>query len=244
MYIASCSFGKDSLATILLALKHNEPLDRVVFAEVMYDHQRGISGEIPEHIEWIYGTAIPRLKSMGVHVDVVRDKDDYRHFFCSAVGGKFAGLLYGFPIGGKCVINRNCKLRPIHQYYKQIGGKITQYVGIAADEPKRLARLKSNQVSLMAKYGITETMAMEMCREAGLLSPIYDTGTRGGCWFCPNARINSLRLFRKTHNDLWQELVELGKTPNLCSYGFKYGTTIDQLEQRFRDEELQLNLFT
>lgn len=123
MYIASCSFGKDSLATILLALKHNEPLDRVVFAEVMYDHQRGISGEIPEHIEWIYGTAIPRLKSMGVHVDVVRDKDDYRHFFCSAVGGgKFAGLLYGFPIGGKCVINRNCKLRPIHQYYKQIGG--------------------------------------------------------------------------------------------------------------------------
>lgn len=27
LHIASCSFGKDSLATILLALEHGEPLD-------------------------------------------------------------------------------------------------------------------------------------------------------------------------------------------------------------------------
>ena len=41
-YIASCSFGKDSIATILLALEHDEPLDRVVFSEVMFDHARNI----------------------------------------------------------------------------------------------------------------------------------------------------------------------------------------------------------
>ena len=29
-YIASCSFGKDSIATILLAREHNEPLDEIV----------------------------------------------------------------------------------------------------------------------------------------------------------------------------------------------------------------------
>jgi 3'-phosphoadenosine 5'-phosphosulfate sulfotransferase (PAPS reductase)/FAD synthetase len=87
IHIASCSFGKDSLATILLALEHNEPLDRVVFAEVMFDHKRGISGEIPEHIEWVYSTAIPKLEQMGVKVDVVKSKKDYIHFFRSAVGG-------------------------------------------------------------------------------------------------------------------------------------------------------------
>ena len=87
-YIASCSFGKDSIATILLALEHNEPLDRVVFAEVMFDHERGISGEIPEHIEWIYNTAIPKLAEMGVKVDVVRAKKDYVSFFANAVGGE------------------------------------------------------------------------------------------------------------------------------------------------------------
>lgn len=88
IYVASCSFGKDSIATILLALEHNEPLDKVVFAEVMFDHEKGISGEIPEHIEWIYKTAIPRLEEMGVKVDVVKDKQDYKSFFTNAVGGK------------------------------------------------------------------------------------------------------------------------------------------------------------
>ena len=87
MYIASCSFGKDSLATILLALENGEPLDRVVFAEVMFDHSRNISGEIPEHIDWTYKTAIPKLESMGVKVDVVKSKKDYLYFFRNAVGG-------------------------------------------------------------------------------------------------------------------------------------------------------------
>lgn len=87
IHIASCSFGKDSIATILLALENNEPLDRVVFAEVMFDHERGISGEIPEHIEWIYSTAIPKLEQMGVTVDVVKAKKDYVSFFRNAVGG-------------------------------------------------------------------------------------------------------------------------------------------------------------
>jgi hypothetical protein len=81
MYIASCSFGKDSICQILLALENNEPLDRVVFVEVMFDHERGISGEIPEHIEWVYNTAIPKLEQMGVKVDVVKSKKDYIHFF-------------------------------------------------------------------------------------------------------------------------------------------------------------------
>ena len=59
-FIASCSFGKDSLATILLALKHREPLDEAVYCEVMFD--RNISGEVPEHRDFIYGTAVPALE--------------------------------------------------------------------------------------------------------------------------------------------------------------------------------------
>ncbi len=86
-YIASCSFGKDSIATILLALENNEPLDRVVFAEVMFDNKRGISGEIPEHIEWVYSTAMHKVEAMGIPVDVVRAERDYRYFFVNAVRG-------------------------------------------------------------------------------------------------------------------------------------------------------------
>lgn len=120
IHIASCSFGKDSIASILLALENNEPLDRVVFSEVMFDHSRNISGELPEHIEWMYSTAIPRLEEMGCKVDVVRAKKDYLYFFKNAVKGKgkWQGKLYGFPIGGMCVINRDCKIKPIKDYYK------------------------------------------------------------------------------------------------------------------------------
>ena len=248
MYIASCSFGKDSIATILLALENNEPLDRVVFAEVMFDHKRGISGEIPEHIDWIYSVAIPKLESMGVKVDVVKAQKDYVHFFHSAVGGgRHKGKIYGFPIGGMCTINRECKLKPIREYYRQFEGEIVQYVGIAADEPKRLARMenkgKISKVSLLAKYGYSEEMAKQKCLEYGLLSPIYETGTRGGCWFCPNARMKSLAEFKAKHLDLWKDLGVLSLTPNLCSYGFKYGKTFQEIDAKIDAMNLQMKIF-
>ena len=251
IHIASCSFGKDSLATILLALENNEPLDRAVFAEVMFDHEKGISGEIPEHIEWVYNAAIPRLESMGVKVDVVRAKRDYKYYFTTALpqGCKYAGKFYGFPIGGMCVINRDCKLKPIRDYYKSIKGgyDIVQHIGIAKDEPKRLARLKGNQVSLLAKYGYTESMAMELCKKNGLLSPIYENGTRGGCWFCMNAKLPQFIRMRRNHPEIWEQLRELSRTPNLCSYGFKYGKTLQEVEREMDKleeiNEKQVKLF-
>lgn len=185
IYIASCSFGKDSIATILLALENNEPLDRVVFAEVMFDNERGISGEIPEHIEWVRSTAIPKIEAMGVSVDVVRAERDYRYCFsCSIKRGRHKGKFCGFPLGGMCFINRDCKVGAIKRYYKLLGAsnQIVTYIGIAKDEPSRLGRIDgSRKISLLDKYGYTEAMARAKCEEYGLLSPIYQTGTRNGC---------------------------------------------------------------
>ena len=50
-YIANFSGGKDSAATIILAKEHGEPLDEIIFSEVMYS--KNISGELPEHINFI-----------------------------------------------------------------------------------------------------------------------------------------------------------------------------------------------
>lgn len=191
MYIASCSFGKDSIATILLALENNEPLDRVVFAEVMFDHSRNISGEIPEHIEWVYGTAIPKLESMGVKVDVVRAEKDYVTIFHKITTDrskpKYRGKVRGFPTGLGCWGNSNLKISPMRDYYKQFKEyDIVKYIGIAIDEPKRLERLKNvNNVSLLAKYGYTEKKAMDKCKEYNLVSPLYSTGCRGGVLVLP-----------------------------------------------------------
>lgn len=248
LYIASCSFGKDSIATILLALENGEPLDRVVFAEVMFDHNRGISGEIPEHIEWIYNTAIPKLESMGVKVDVVRAKKDYVSLFHKVTTEKskpqYRGKLRGFPIGRGCWGNSNLKITPIRDYYKQFQEyEIVQYVGIAIDEPERLSRLKG-KVSILAKYGYTESMAFEKAKEYGLLSPLYSTSFRGGCWFCPNQSLKNFIQLRKEHPHLWQELKNLSQTPNLRTYAFKYGQTLQQVEKDMDAKELNDRLQT
>lgn len=249
LYISSCSFGKDSIATILLALENKEPLDRVVFAEVMFDHKRGISGEIPEHIDWIYSTAIPKIESMGVKVDVIRSEKDYMYFFTKTVGeGKYKGKLYGFPLAGRCVINRECKVGAIRRYYKHFDADIVSYIGIAIDEPKRLTRLNGEKkISLLAKYGYTEQMAMDKCKEYGLVSPLYVNSHRGGCWFCPNTKLSFFIEFRKKHQYLWTELRELSYTPNLCTYGFKYGKTFQEVEKKMDSiewiEQHQLKLF-
>lgn len=60
-YIASCSGGKDSIATIILAHEHKEPLDLIIFSEVMFDDK--ISGELPEHIDFIKNKAFPLFES-------------------------------------------------------------------------------------------------------------------------------------------------------------------------------------
>lgn len=40
-----------------------------------------------------------------------------------------------------------------------MGKNVTEYIGIAADEPKRLQRLNDRKISLLSKYGYTEEMA-------------------------------------------------------------------------------------
>lgn len=138
---------------------------------------------------------------------------------------------------------------------RSLGEEVTQYIGIAADEPRRLARLQSGngkpcKVSLLAKHGYTEAMARELCERHGLLSPIYKTGTRGGCWFCPNARISFFSRLRREHPSLWAEIERLSHTPDLCSYGFRYGKTLQEVERemdlydaRLEAESHQLKLF-
>lgn len=136
----------------------------------------------------------------------------------------------------------------LRHYYRSFQDcDVIQYVGIADDEPKRLARLKSNQVSLLHKYGYTEDMAYNLCKKYNLLSPIYGDNTRGGCWFCMNSKLPQYVRMRRKHPEIWEQLRQLSKRPNLCSYGFKYGKTLQEIEKEMDAlqiyEDAQLLLF-
>ena len=113
---------------------------------------------------------------------------------------------------------------------------VVQYLGIAADEPKRLARLDGiTKISPLAAIGWTEADARKWCEENDLLSPIYTTATRGGCWFCHNQSIGQLMLLRKNYPDLWALLLKW----DLDSPGSFHpdGRTVHDFDRRFQLEE-------
>ena len=210
-YVASCSFGKDSLATILLARKHGEPLDEAVYCEVMFD--KTISGEVPEH----------------------RDVD---LFTGRVTRGPKKGMVRSFPVCGKCYVQRDCKLRPIERYRKTLPPDTVQYIGIAKDEQARLLRLGGGQkISLLEKYDFTEQDAKELCQTAGLLSPVYEFTDRGGCWFCPNAKQKELRHLYDHHPDLWNRMLELQAIPGKVSEKFDRKRRFSDIDALFRQED-------
>lgn len=86
---------------------------------------------------------------------------------------------------------------------------IVQYLGIAADEPERIARhAKSNVVLPLVEIGWDEAYCRKWCEDNDLLSPIYTTATRGGCWFCHNQGVEQLRLLRHNYPELWALLMQ------------------------------------
>lgn len=236
-YIACCSFGKDSLAQIVVAKEHGEPIDAVIYSEVMFTD--AISGEFPEHKDFIYNVAIPRLKELyGLETIILRSEQTmWSDFHTVRVSGSTKGLLRGFPIPGLCNINRDCKIPPIKRYLSEQTDEIIQYIGIAVDEPKRLKRLEgTNKVSILAKYGVTEEQAKDICEQMGLLSPIYSITHRNGCFFCPNASEKEIRHLYFNHPDLWELLRELQATPNTSRECFTRNKTIYEYEEIFEEE--------
>ena len=240
-YLASCSFGKDSLAAILFAKKHGEPLDEAVYCEVMFD--KTISGEVPEHRDFIYTKGIPALERMGIKVTVLRGKKTYVDLFTGRITrGPKKGMLRSFPVCGKCYVQQDCKLRPILRYQKTLPPDTVQYIGIAKDEQERLLRLEGRQVSLLEKYNCTEQDAKELCRQAGLLSPIYQFTNRGGCWFCPNAKRKELRHLYDHHPELWARMLELQALPGKVTEKFNRTQRFSDIDAMFREEDQENGL--
>lgn len=248
------SGGKDSNATTIICHEKGIHVDGVVMSEVMFDHKRNISGENPEHIKWVYETAIPIIeKQFGYKVIVLRDKSDYLQQFNhiiyrSPVYGR-NGKKRGFLIGGKCKANSDLKMRPIKQFLKSIKEPYEEIVGIAADEPERQnkktmkSKGKNKKRSILVEFGITEAMTYDICRKYNLLSPIYNSRKRGGCWFCPNQGIEEFAALKKNYPELWQELKILSNDKQIVSQGFKYGQTFFNIEQQVDTINNQISLF-
>lgn len=206
-YVLSLSYGKDSLACLGAIEKLGWPLDRIIHVEVWATDT--ISADLPAMVEFkIKADAIIKDR-YGIEVEHIRSKVSYEEQFYKSRYNKKKQIdcIYGFP----CVKGAWCNSKLKTGLLDKINKGNICYIGIACDEPNRFHNLTETKRSPLVEAGWEEAYCRKWCEENDLLSPIYTTATRGGCWFCHNQSIGQLRLLRKNYPDLWALMLKWDK---------------------------------
>lgn len=228
-HILSLSYGKDSLACLGAIEQLGLPLDRIIHAEIWATNT--IPADLPPMVE--FKTKADKIikERYGITVEHVRsDKTAKDIFYTKRQRGNRVGEIIGFPMIGACGFQKPLKVFPIHKAQKNC----VTYVGIAYDEPKRFKVLSNTKISPLVNAEWTEKMCYNWCIENNLLSPIYQTSTRGGCWFCPNQSIDGLRQLRRDYPEYWELLLQLDNDSPVL---FKPNHTVHDYDKRFQLED-------
>lgn len=234
-YILSLSYGKDSLACLGAIEQLGWPLDRIVHAEVWATDT--IPADLPPMVEFKAKADEIISRRWGIEVEHYRAKHTFDSAFYRRRGEtgrktKYNGKEYGWPmvLGNWCL--QQLKLPALNVAAK---GNNIQYIGIAADEPNRFGTLNDRKRSPLVEAGWTEAMCREWCDKNDLLSPIYTTAARGGCWFCHNQSVDQLRLLRHNYPEYWALMLKWDADSPVS---FKPdGHTVHDYDRRFRWED-------
>ena len=194
--VASVSFGKDSLAMLLLILKKGLPLHEVIFYDTGMEFQAIYS---------IRDRILPILEEHGVkYTELHPPRPFLFDMLEKPVSSKKNGLHYGYSWCGGCARwGTATKTAALNSHARKAGKNVVQYVGIAADEPKRLRRLEENKVAPLADWGITEADALRLCYEEGYFWEengvrLYDILDRVSCWCCANKNLKDFGTYTPT----------------------------------------------
>lgn len=241
-YVLSLSYGKDSIACLEAIMQLGYPLDRIVHAEVWAT--QNIPAELPPMLHFKEKADRIIKEKYGFQVEHFCGKDEEGHkityetyFYERFQNGENAGRMYGFPFQRGAWCTSRLKQRVKDNIGSDTQVRIVRYLGIAADEPKRIYKhsKKPNIVLPLVDIGWDEAYCRQWCEENDLLSPIYTTSDRGGCWFCHNQSIEQLRLLRRDYPHLWKLLLKWDLDSPVT---FKSdGHTVHDFDKRFYLEE-------
>ena len=229
-HILSLSYGKDSLACLGAIDELGWPLDRIIHAEIWA--MRDIPGELPPMIAFKEKADAIIKERWGIEVEHLRGKYTYEDIFYQRfTKGKKAGQIYGFPMVRGPWCNDRLKLSTLVPATR---GAVS-YIGIAVDEPQRLQYVQENEKYPLVEAGWTEEKCRQWCEENDLLSPIYSSSARGGCWFCHNQGADQLRFLYRNYPEYWKMLLRWDfDSPNTFKAD---GYTVSMYDRRFRMED-------
>lgn len=235
-HILSLSYGKDSLACLGAIEKLGLPLDRIIHAEIWATDT--IPADLPPMIEFKekadkiiserYGLAVEHIKPDNTY------EDEFYRIVIPQKSNKYGKHIRGFPTQKGAWCNSKLKVAAL----RKIDKNAIRYIGIAYDEPKRFKVLSDTKISPLICAEWTEKMCYDWCVENDLLSPIYQTSARGGCWFCPNQGVNQLRLLRHNYPEYWELLMKWDKESPI-SFKLDFRTVADY-DRRFQLEDMGL----
>lgn len=280
-HIASVSFGKDSLAMLLMLIEKQCPLDEVIFYDTgmefkaIYTVRDKVKPLLRQHgIRYVeLHPAMPFSYTM--HEKPVIRKSERKCDYCkyyqmvSMTAGHCANPLNKHfnefnEDGGKLDSITHCKKIELREYtkfgYSWCGGvcrwgtteklksldkwaekdNAAVYVGIAADETKRLEKERKLYKQLpLADWGMTEKACLEYCYTKGFDwmegdIRLYDILDRVSCWCCTNKNLKELRNIYQFLPEYWQGLREMQSKLERPMKG--PGKSVFDLEQRFMRE--------
>lgn len=239
-YIASVSFGKDSLAMLLILLSNKYPLDEVIF----YD-----TGTEFNCIYEVRDKVKEMLMVNNIKFTELKPKDTFIYtMFEKPVKKRDGTISNGYSwCGGRCRWGTTEKVRTISNYLKSnYGENYKEYVGIAYDEPKRI---KDDDKKIYPLYDLrlTEKECLNYCYDSGFTWTedginLYNILDRVSCWCCANKNLKELKNYFLYLPTYWNKLKELqSKTDRPMKYN-KY--SVFDLEEKFKSEVINENIKT
>lgn len=226
-HIVQFSGGKDSTCMLLMMLEKGMQVDEIIFCDTgmefpqMYEH----IAEVEKNISEKYGK----------HITTIKPKKSYEYYMYEQrkTRGKWVmnpGYGWAMPKNRWCT--RLLKQEPTRQYK---GKDCIEYIGIAADEPKRHVNIPANCRHPLFDWGITEKMALSFCKRQGYTwGGLYDKFDRVSCWCCPLQSLKSLRILYHNFPELW---FKLKKMDEKALNQFRADYSVQDLENKFKQED-------
>lgn len=232
-FVASVSFGKDSLAMLKILIQKGYPLHEVVFYDTGMEFQA---------IYDIRDKVVPTLERQGIAYTELKPKRPFLYdMFDKSKRNGEKGYRW---CGGRCRWGTAFKTEAIDAHARNC----KRYIGIAVDETARLNRAiaqDSLKVYPLALENMTERDCLESCYRDGFFWEengirLYDILDHVSCWCCRNKNLKELRNIYRFLPEYWNRLKDLqSRLPDPMKGP---GKSIFDLEKRFAAELAQLEI--